>query len=225
MANVYIATKEVMSNAPPRLSPDVVCDIDVGGARPITRKCRKLRIQFGKKLADLIKGLLSAKMIPMGFPTVVIIKKNGVDIRLSGVDTFVLLFRYGERILSGKNDGSRSIDLGFYYSLWNTSQIYQRMLDNVLYGFNWIPKTEDHGSTQDVFEDGEPVDPGNHRCPGVDHTSAISGSQSITRINYVVELRDYLKHRFWGIPKAEYLDRKVPHLGLETKSKESVGDD
>ncbi|OWZ03809.1 LOW QUALITY PROTEIN: reverse transcriptase [Phytophthora megakarya] len=65
----------------------VVCDIDVGGAKPIALKCRKLRIPFREKLADLIKGLLSAKMInysrsPWASPIVVIIKKNGVDIRL-----------------------------------------------------------------------------------------------------------------------------------------------
>ncbi|OWZ07813.1 reverse transcriptase [Phytophthora megakarya] len=74
-------------NALPPVARSVVCDIDVGGARPIALKCRKLRIQFREKLSDLIKGLLSAKMInysrsPWASPIVVIIKKNGVDIRL-----------------------------------------------------------------------------------------------------------------------------------------------
>ncbi|OWY91662.1 reverse transcriptase [Phytophthora megakarya] len=59
----------------------------LGGARPIALKSRKLRIQFREKLADLIKGLLSAKMInhsrsPWASSIVVIIKKNSVDIRL-----------------------------------------------------------------------------------------------------------------------------------------------
>ncbi|OWZ16535.1 reverse transcriptase [Phytophthora megakarya] len=58
------------------------------GARPNALKSRKLRIQFREKLADLIKGLLSAKMInysrsPWASPIVVIIKKHGVGIRLS----------------------------------------------------------------------------------------------------------------------------------------------
>ncbi|OWY93549.1 reverse transcriptase, partial [Phytophthora megakarya] len=66
-------------NALPPAARGVVCDIDVRGARPITLKCRKLRIQFREKLADLIKGLLSAKMInysrsPWASPIVVIIK-------------------------------------------------------------------------------------------------------------------------------------------------------
>ncbi|OWZ10886.1 reverse transcriptase [Phytophthora megakarya] len=74
-------------NAFPPAARGVMCDIDVGGARPIALKCRKLQIQFREILADLIKGLLSAKMInysrsPWASPTVVIIKKNGVDIRL-----------------------------------------------------------------------------------------------------------------------------------------------
>ncbi|OWY90636.1 reverse transcriptase, partial [Phytophthora megakarya] len=69
-------------NALPPAARGVVCDIDVGGARPIALKCRKLRIQFREKLADLSKGLLSAKMInysrsPWTSPIVVIIKKYG----------------------------------------------------------------------------------------------------------------------------------------------------
>ncbi|OWZ05746.1 reverse transcriptase [Phytophthora megakarya] len=43
-------------NPLPPAARGVVCDIDVGGgARPIALKCRKLRIQFREKLADLIK--------------------------------------------------------------------------------------------------------------------------------------------------------------------------
>ncbi|OWZ07519.1 reverse transcriptase [Phytophthora megakarya] len=34
------------------------------------------------------------------------------------------------------------------------------MIDNALYGFTRIPKSDDHGNTLHVFEDGEPVDPG-----------------------------------------------------------------
>ncbi|OWZ09137.1 reverse transcriptase [Phytophthora megakarya] len=74
-------------NALPPAPRGVMCDIDVGGARPIALKCRKLRIQFKEKLGDLMNGLLSAKMInysrsPWASPIMVIIKKNGVDIRL-----------------------------------------------------------------------------------------------------------------------------------------------
>ncbi|OWY92736.1 reverse transcriptase [Phytophthora megakarya] len=200
----------------------VVCDIDVGGARPIALKCRKLRIQFREKLADLIKGLLSAKMInysrsPWASPIVVIIKKNGVDIRLcidyrlvkslsisnaldqrstrsSGVDTLVLFLGHGKRILG---DRARLISafitpFGLFewnrmpFGLKNAHQIYQRMIDNALYGFTRIPKSEDHGDTLDVFEGGEPADPGKPS----------------------------------GMPKVEYLGHRVSHNGLEANPKD-----
>ncbi|OWZ21912.1 reverse transcriptase [Phytophthora megakarya] len=74
-------------NMLPPAARGVVCDIDVGGAWSITLKCRMLRIQLREKLVELIKGPLSAKMInhsrsPCASPIVVIIKKNGVDMRL-----------------------------------------------------------------------------------------------------------------------------------------------
>ncbi|KAE8883029.1 hypothetical protein PF003_g32919 [Phytophthora fragariae] len=74
-------------NALPPAARGVVCDIDVGGATPVAQRCRRVATQFREKLSDLIKGLLSAKMIspstsPWASPIVIIIKKNGVDIRL-----------------------------------------------------------------------------------------------------------------------------------------------
>ena len=64
-----------------------VCDVDVGGANPTAQRVRPVAPKFREKLADLIKGLLSAKIIrpstsPWASPIVVIIKKNGEDIRL-----------------------------------------------------------------------------------------------------------------------------------------------
>ncbi|POM75587.1 Hypothetical protein PHPALM_7296 [Phytophthora palmivora] len=74
-------------NALPPAAKGVVCDIDVGNAKPVAQRCRKVAIQFREKLYQLIKGLLSARMIrhstsPWASPIVVIIKKNGIDIRL-----------------------------------------------------------------------------------------------------------------------------------------------
>ncbi|KAG6590990.1 Eukaryotic/viral aspartic protease, active site [Phytophthora cinnamomi] len=74
-------------NALPPATRGVVCDIDVGDARPIAQRVRKVAPQFREKLSDLIKGLLGAQIIkasisPWASPIVVIIKKNGVDIRL-----------------------------------------------------------------------------------------------------------------------------------------------
>ena len=72
-------------NAIPPAARKAMCDIDVGNARPIAQRVRKVAPQFREKLADLIKGLLSAKIIqpstsPWASPIVIIVKKNGVDI-------------------------------------------------------------------------------------------------------------------------------------------------
>jgi len=74
-------------NALPPVAIGVICDIDVGGATPVAQRVRKIPPRFREKVSELLKGLLSAKMIqlstsPWASPIVVIIKKNGVDIRL-----------------------------------------------------------------------------------------------------------------------------------------------
>ena len=52
-----------MGNALPPAARGVICDIDVGGATPIAQLLRPVARKFLEKLADLIKGLLSAKVI------------------------------------------------------------------------------------------------------------------------------------------------------------------
>ena len=64
-----------------------VCDIDVGDANPIAQSVRPVAPKFREKLTDLIKELLTARIIrpstsPWASPIVMIIKKNGKDIRL-----------------------------------------------------------------------------------------------------------------------------------------------
>ncbi|OWY95818.1 LOW QUALITY PROTEIN: reverse transcriptase [Phytophthora megakarya] len=254
--------------------PEVWCAISMSGeARPIALKCRKLWIQLREKLADLIKGLLSAKMInyprsPWASPIVEIIKKNRMDIRLcidyrlpnttdgipnaldqrstrrSGVDTLVLFFGDGMRILGGENDGSYPLDLSFFtpfglfewnrmpFGLENAPQIYQRMIDNALYGFTRIPKSEDHGGTLDVFEDREPVDPGKPSVLGrrsyIDDIliPANNWDQLCDRVENLLKACDEwnlsisVVKSFWGMPKVEYLGHRVSHNSLESKPKD-----
>ena len=69
-------------NALPPAARGAVCDIDVGSAKPIAQRVRPVALKYREKLADLIKGLLSAKIIqpstsPEASSIVVIIKKNG----------------------------------------------------------------------------------------------------------------------------------------------------
>ncbi|GMF50504.1 unnamed protein product [Phytophthora fragariaefolia] len=72
-------------NALPPAAKGAICDIDVGNAKPVAQRVRKVAPQFREKLFQLIKGLLSAKIIQhststWASPIVVIIKK--IDIRL-----------------------------------------------------------------------------------------------------------------------------------------------
>ncbi|GMG17641.1 unnamed protein product [Phytophthora fragariaefolia] len=74
-------------NALPPAAKGAICDIDAGNAKPVAQRVRKVAPQFREKLFQLIKGLLSANIIqhltsPWASPIVVIIKKNGIDIRL-----------------------------------------------------------------------------------------------------------------------------------------------
>ncbi|ETO68146.1 hypothetical protein F444_14999, partial [Phytophthora nicotianae P1976] len=50
-------------NALPPAARGVVCDIDAGDAKPVAQRVRRVAPQFRDKLSDLIKGLLSAKII------------------------------------------------------------------------------------------------------------------------------------------------------------------
>ncbi|OWZ01854.1 reverse transcriptase [Phytophthora megakarya] len=233
-------------NALPPAARRVVCDIDVGGARPIALKCRKLRIQFREKLAELIKGLLPAKMInhsrsPWASPIVVIIKKNGVDIRLCIdyrlVNSLTQLMVYPMPLINDllkdlestlwycsldmasgfwvvkMTDRARLISafitpFGLFewrrmsFGLKNAPQIYQRMIDNALYGFTRIPKMAGDLERLDVFEAGEPEDP--------DLLEACdTWNLSITVVK-----------SFWGMPKVEYLGHKVSHKGLDANPKD-----
>ncbi|GMF47857.1 unnamed protein product [Phytophthora fragariaefolia] len=74
-------------NSLPPAAKGAICDIDVGNAKPVSQRVRKVAPQCREKLFQLIKGLLSAKIIQhstsaWASPIVVIIKKNGIDIRL-----------------------------------------------------------------------------------------------------------------------------------------------
>jgi hypothetical protein len=74
-------------NALPPPAYGVVCDIDVEDHRPIKQRARRTPLKHLKKLYELLKGLLKAGLIafsnsPWASPIVIVLKKNGVDIRL-----------------------------------------------------------------------------------------------------------------------------------------------
>ncbi|GMF43181.1 unnamed protein product [Phytophthora fragariaefolia] len=74
-------------NALPPPAYGVVCDIDVQEHPPIKQKARRIPLRHLKQLYELLKGLLMAGLIafsnsPWASPIVIVLKKNGVDIRL-----------------------------------------------------------------------------------------------------------------------------------------------
>ncbi|KAE8958196.1 hypothetical protein PR001_g31119, partial [Phytophthora rubi] len=74
-------------NALPPPAYGAICDIDVQGHTPIKQRARRVPLKHLKKLYELLKGLLKAGLIafsksPWASPIVIVLKKNGVDIRL-----------------------------------------------------------------------------------------------------------------------------------------------
>ncbi|GMF52931.1 unnamed protein product [Phytophthora fragariaefolia] len=74
-------------NALPPSAYGVVCDIDVRGHAPIKQRARRIPLKYPRKLFELLKGLLDAGLIafsssPWASPIVIVLKKNGQDIRL-----------------------------------------------------------------------------------------------------------------------------------------------
>ncbi|GMF10181.1 unnamed protein product [Phytophthora lilii] len=74
-------------NALPPPAYGVVCDIDVGDHPPIKQRARRVPLRHLRKLYELLKGLLTAGLVafsdsPWASPIVIVLKKNGVGIRL-----------------------------------------------------------------------------------------------------------------------------------------------
>ncbi|OWY92295.1 hypothetical protein PHMEG_00038763 [Phytophthora megakarya] len=74
-------------NALPPPAYGVICDIDVQGHMPIKQRARRTPLRVLEKLYELLKRLLRAGLItfsdsPWASPIVIVLKKNGVDIRL-----------------------------------------------------------------------------------------------------------------------------------------------
>ncbi|KAE9295696.1 hypothetical protein PF008_g24196 [Phytophthora fragariae] len=270
-------------NALPPAARGIVCDIDVGGAKPIAQRVRKVAPQFREKLSDLIKGLLGARTIkmstsPWASPIVVIIKKNGIDIRLCIdyrlVNSLTRLMIYPmpmindlledlDKVLwycsldmaSGfwvvtMTDRARAISavitpFGLFewnrmpFGLKNAPQIYQRILDNALYGFTQIPRLEgdpvskrpDPEASPDLIPT-EPKDDGKKSVLGrrsyIDDIliTAESWDHICSRVEGLLDVCDEwnlsisMVKSFWGKRQVEYLGHKVSSHGLEANPKD-----
>ncbi|GMF17649.1 unnamed protein product [Phytophthora fragariaefolia] len=166
-------------NALPPPAYGAICDIDVQGHKPIKQRTRRVPLKHLKKLYELFKGLLMAGLIafsnsPWALPIVIVLKKNGVDIRLcidyKMLDAITVLMEYAMPLVddlltelesylwfcsldaaSGfwavmMTQRAREISafvcaLGHFewlrmpFGLKNAPMIYQRIIDNALWGY------------------------------------------------------------------------------------------
>ncbi|GMG17704.1 unnamed protein product [Phytophthora fragariaefolia] len=166
-------------NALPPPAYGVVCDIDVRGHTPIKQRARRIPLKYLRKMYELLKGLLEAGLIafsssPWASPIVIVLKKNGQDIRLcidyKMVNAITLIMEYAMPLVDDLLTEMESylwfcsLDAasGFWaimmtmrarwvsafvyalghfewlrmpFGLKNAPMIYQRMIDNALWGY------------------------------------------------------------------------------------------
>ncbi|KAE8902919.1 hypothetical protein PF005_g11881 [Phytophthora fragariae] len=263
-------------NALPPAAVGAICDIDVGDAAPIAQRVRKIAPRFREKVSDLLNGLLPAKIIrhstsPWASPIVVIIKKNGVDIRLcidyrlvNGLTKLMIypmplindLLEDLDKVLwycsldmaSGfwmvsMTDRARAISafitpFGLFewnrmpFGLKNAPQIYQRLIDNALYGFLRIPPAVDRSTLTDLFKEGDPEEAGESSVLGrrsyIDDILVTAGSWDLLcdRVKALLEACDKwnisisVAKSFWWLNKVDYFGHRVSNEGLEAHPKD-----
>ncbi|OWZ05878.1 reverse transcriptase, partial [Phytophthora megakarya] len=90
-------------NAVPAPARGVICDLDVGEANPVVQRPRSVAPHLSIKVYELLKKLLETRLIehsesPWASPIVIVLKKNGVDIRMCVdyriVNGFITLSNY-----------------------------------------------------------------------------------------------------------------------------------
>ncbi|OWZ04345.1 reverse transcriptase [Phytophthora megakarya] len=90
-------------NAAPSPARGVICDLDVDDAKPVAQRPRSVGPHLAIKVYKLLKKLLNATLIehsesPWVSPIVIVLKKNGVDIRMCigcrVVNSFIQLSNY-----------------------------------------------------------------------------------------------------------------------------------
>ncbi|POM74822.1 Reverse transcriptase, partial [Phytophthora palmivora] len=118
------------------------------------------------------------------------------------------------------------------FGLKNAPQIYQRLIDNALYGFTRIPPPGSDPRSKDVFEVGEADDPDKPSVIGrrsyIDDIliPADSWDQLCDRVDALLEACDKwnlsisVVKSFWGMNKVEYLGHRVSKNGLEANPKD-----
>eukprot|EP00644_Phytophthora_capsici_P008867 jgi/Phyca11/101830/e_gw1.6.1154.1 len=107
-------------NAAPAPARGVVCDLDVGDAKPVAQRPRSVAPHLMVKVYELLKKLLETGRIeysssPWASPIVIVLKKNGVDIRMCidyrVVNGFIQLSHYPLPLID-------DLLIGFESAMW-----------------------------------------------------------------------------------------------------------
>ncbi|OWZ19162.1 reverse transcriptase [Phytophthora megakarya] len=257
LPEVDATTKEVTINDIRVDDPHATSE-EHGRLRRIIWKRRHLLIEAGNALPPVaygaicdIHGLLSVTIITTSTPSraspiVVIIKANGVDIHLcidyQVVNSLMRLMVYPMPLI---NDLLEDLDK----ALWDCSldmasvdedavrveerpQIYQRTVDNALYGHMRIKPDQDRSNPVDVFKEGEPepeLKPSVLVRRSYVDDILVTGDTWESMSNSVVKLFGIcdrwdmsisVAKSYWGRRKVAYLGHEVSSAGLEAKPKE-----
>ncbi|KAE9023108.1 hypothetical protein PR002_g11785 [Phytophthora rubi] len=115
------------------------------------------------------------------------------------------------------------------FGLKNAPQIYQRLIDNALYGFLRIPSAVDRNMLTDLFEEGDPEETGEssvlERRSYIDDILVTAGSWDLL-CDRVKEACDKwnisisVAKSFWGLKKVDYLGHRVSNDGQEAYPKD-----
>ncbi|POM69520.1 Aspartic protease [Phytophthora palmivora] len=107
-------------NAAPPPARGVVCDLDVGDAKPVAQRPRSIAPHLWTKVYELLKkllenGLIETSTSPWASPIVIVLKKNGVDIRMCidyrVVNGFIKLSHYPLPLID-------DLLIGFESAMW-----------------------------------------------------------------------------------------------------------
>ncbi|GMF36884.1 unnamed protein product [Phytophthora fragariaefolia] len=117
-----ITQADVGEPGPSAPARGVVCDLDVGDAKPVARRPRSIAPHLMMKVYELLNKLLETKLIensesPWASLIVIVLKKNGVDIRMCIGDRVVAFIKLSNYPLSLVDD----ILIGFETAMWLTS--------------------------------------------------------------------------------------------------------
>ncbi|GMF21944.1 unnamed protein product [Phytophthora fragariaefolia] len=132
-------------NAAPAPARGVWCDLDVGDAKPVAQRPQSSAPHLAVKVYELLKKLLETGLIehsgsPWVSPIVIVLKKNGMDIRMCidyrVVNGFIQLSNYPLPLID-------DLLIGFESAMWFMSLVMAS-------GF-WIRMTERAKMTSDFF--------------------------------------------------------------------------